>query len=199
MVEFLLMNFIYMKLKSFLSLLRIKEKMDSNILWITAAGLLPGILIAVIVYILIDKFLRNETLRREIEVRKISSSQIIPQKLAAYERMALFLERIKPTGLARRITPHSTSKNYETVLVQTIQSEWEHNLSQQIYVNPDSWKLIYSAKNATQNFIRQCAEDLGENTTAEQLQEYVIRKSISENAPSNDALLKLQVDIQGNL
>jgi len=151
------------------------------------------------VYVLINKFLTNETLRREIEVRKINNTQIIPQRLAAYERMALFLERIKPTGLARRVAPHSTAKNYEAILIQTIQGEWEHNLSQQIYVNPESWKLIYSAKNATQNFIRQCAQDLGEDVTAEQLQEHIIRKSISENAPSNDALLKLQVDIQGNL
>jgi hypothetical protein len=173
--------------------------MELDTFWNVLAMLLPGILIAGIVYFLIDRFLQNETLRREIEVRKIGNSQIIPQRLAAYERMALFLERIKPTGLARRVTPHSTAKNYESLLIQTVQSEWEHNLSQQIYVNPESWKLIYSAKNATQNFIRQCSADLGPDATAQQLQEYIITKSISENAPSNDALLKLQVDIQGNL
>ena len=173
--------------------------MDSSIFWTIIIALLPGILVAVISYGLIDKFLKNETFRREIEVRKINNSQIIPQRLAAYERMALFLERIKPTGMARRVSPQSNAKNYEAILIQTIQGEWEHNLSQQIYVNPDSWKLIYSAKNATQNFIRQCAMDLGAEASAEQLQEYIIKKSISENAPSSDALLKLQVDIQGNL
>ncbi len=173
--------------------------MDSNTLWTVIIALLPGILVAVIAYGLIDKFLKADTLRREIEVRKINNSQIIPQRLAAYERMALFLERIKHTGLTRRISPQSTAKNYEALLIQTVQGEWEHNLSQQIYVNPDSWKLIYSAKNATQNFIRQCVADLGSDATAEQLQEYIITKSIAENAPSNDALLKLQVDIQGNL
>ncbi|MBA5630160.1 DUF7935 family protein [Moheibacter lacus] len=173
--------------------------MDSNTMWTMVMALLPGILVAVIAYGLIDKFLKSETIRREIEVRKINTSQIIPQRLAAYERMALFLERIKPTGLTRRISPQSTAKNYEAILIQTIQGEWEHNLSQQIYVNPDSWKLIYSAKNATQNFIRQCAADLGEDASAADLQEYIIKRSISENAPSNDALLKIQVDIQGNL
>jgi len=160
--------------------------------------MIPALIVAGVVYLLIRNFLENENKRREIEVRKITNQQIIPQKLAAYERMALFLERIKPTGLTRRVSPLSTAKNYETILIQTIQSEWDHNLSQQIYINPDTWKLIYSAKNATQNFIRQCATELGEDATAEKLQEYIITKSISENAPSNDALLKLQVDIQGN-
>lgn len=165
---------------------------------IILACMIPALIVAGVVYLLIRNFLENENKRREIEVRKITNQQIIPQKLAAYERMALFLERIKPTGLTRRVSPLSTAKNYETILIQTIQSEWDHNLSQQIYINPDTWKLIYSAKNATQNFIRQCATELGEDATAEKLQEYIITKSISENAPSNDALLKLQVDIQGN-
>lgn len=170
-----------------------------NTVWIVVISLLPGILIAGLVYILVKQFLNNETARREIEVRKINNQQIVPQRLAAYERLALFLERIKPTGLTRRVSPQSTAKNYEAILIQTIQSEWEHNLSQQIYINPDSWKLIYSAKNATQNFIRQCAQDLENEASASDLQEYIIKKSISENAPSNGALLKLQVDIQGNL
>lgn len=170
-----------------------------DIVWVVLGTLVSGGVVAVVVYKLVDKFLKNENLRREIELRKGSNSQIIPQRLTAYERMALFLERIKPTGLARRVSPASTAKNYEILLIQTVQVEWEHNLSQQIYVNPDTWKLIYSAKNATQNFIRQCANDLGEDASAEKLQEYIITKSISENSPSNDALLKLAVDIQGNL
>ncbi|MFA5619472.1 MAG: hypothetical protein WDA08_04105 [Weeksellaceae bacterium] len=173
--------------------------MDSNIVWTVLIVLLPGILAALIAYFLVDRFLKNEAVRREIEVRKISTSQILPQRLQAYERMALFLERIKPTALVRRVSAESSAKNYEILLVQTVQSEWEHNLSQQIYVNPDTWKLIYSAKNATQTFIRACSMELEEEGTARDLQELIIRKAIAENSPSNDALLKLQVDIQGNL
>lgn len=168
-------------------------------MWFVLAMLMSGGVVAVVTYMIMDKFLKNETLRREIELRKLSNNQIMPQRLTAYERMALFLERIKPTGLARRVSPSSTAKNYEIILIQTIQAEWEHNLSQQIYINPETWKLIYSAKNATQNFIRQCVMDLGEEASAEKLQEHIITKSISENSPSNDALLKLAVDIQGNL
>jgi|26BtaG_2_1085354.scaffolds.fasta_scaffold00036_37 Na+-transporting NADH:ubiquinone oxidoreductase subunit NqrC len=173
--------------------------MDSTMLGTIVLALLPGILVAVLAYVLIEKFLNNENLRRKIEVQKIATTQITPQRLAAYERMALFLERIKPTALARRISAQSTAKNYEVLLIQTIQSEWEHNLSQQIYINPETWKIIYSAKNATQNFIRECVMDVGPEATAQELQEQIIQKSISDNIPSNGALLKLQVDIQGNL
>lgn len=171
--------------------------MDSNLLLTIVIALLPGVLVAVVVYFVIEKFLKNETLRREIEVRRINTDQVGPQRFAAYERMALFLERIKPTALVRRISAQSTAKNYEILIVQAIQSEWEHNLSQQIYVNPETWKIIYSAKNATQNFIRECVMEMDPEATAQQLQEHIIQKSINENVPSNGALLKLQVDIQG--
>lgn len=173
--------------------------MTSNLLMTLLIAMIPGLLVAGIAYLLIDKFLKSETFRREIEVRKINNSQIIPQRLAAYERLALFLERIKPTALVRRISADSSAKNYESTLIHTVQNEWEYNLSQQIYINPDTWKLIYSAKNATQNFVRECSMELGEDASAKELQEFIIKKSIAENSPSNDALLKLQVDIQGNL
>lgn len=173
--------------------------MNLDLIWTMLVNLLPGILIAVVAYLLIDKFLKSENFRREIEVRKINSSQIAPQRLAAYERLALFLERIKPTSLVRRISAESTAKKYEAVLIQTVQNEWEYNLSQQIYINPETWKIIYSSKNATQNFVRECSMELGEDASAKDLQEHIIKKSIAENAPSNGALLKLQVDIQGNM
>lgn len=173
--------------------------MNTNLLLTLLIALLPGLLVAAMAYLLIDKFLKNENLRREIEIRKINSSQVTPQRLAAYERLALFLERIKPTSLVRRISAESTAKNYESALIHTIQNEWEYNLSQQIYINPDTWKIIYSAKNATQNLVRECVIEIGPEGTAKELQEKIISKSIERNSPSNDALLKLQVDIQGNL
>lgn len=171
--------------------------MDTNTTLIVLISILPGILVAVIAYVLIEKFLNNENLRRQMEIQKISTDHITPQRLSAYERMALFLERIKPTAMIRRISAQSTAKNYEVLLIQAIQSEWEHNLSQQIYVSPETWKIIYSAKNATQNFIRECAVELGEDASAQELQEFIVKKSTAETSPSDGALLKIQVDIQG--
>lgn len=173
--------------------------MELNLFWLIGAMLLVGIVVAGLAYYIINSFLSNENRRREIEVRKVGNSQIIPQRLAAYERMALFLERIKPSALIRRVEAISTARNYEALLIQAVQGEWEHNLSQQIYVNPDTWKLIYSAKNATQNFVRECAAEMKPDASARELQEYIVQKSVAEGAPSNGALLKLQVDIQGNL
>ena len=158
----------------------------------------PSLIIAAVVYYLIDKFFKEEQLKREMTLRSTLAQNITPQKLQAYERMALFLERIRPTALVRRLQGYQTVKELEFAFIDTIQSEFEHNLSQQIYVNPETWKIIFSAKNSTQNFINECIKKLPENATVMQFQEEIIRSSIQDNNPSNYAMIYLQKDIQSN-
>lgn len=157
--------------------------------------ILPSVVVAVVVYILFSKFVKEENKRRELELRLKLAENTNPQRLQAYERMALFLERIRPTSLVRRVQSENV-KDLEYQLINIIQAEFEHNLSQQIYINPQTWKIIFSAKNTTQNFISECVKKLPEGATIQMLQEEIIRSSISEDNPSNYAMIYLQKDIQ---
>lgn len=156
---------------------------------------LPSVVVSVLVYYILDRFLKEENKKRELEVRLKLAQDTNPQRLQAYERMALFLERIRPTSLVRRVQSESV-KDLEYELINTIQVEFEHNLSQQIYINPQTWKIIFSAKNSTQNFISECVKKLPKNATVQMFQEEIIRSSISEDNPSNYAMIYLQKDIQ---
>lgn len=50
----------------------------------------------------------------------------------------------------------SSNKNdYESLLIASIEQEFEHNLSQQIYVSDECWSIISAAKNATIQLIRK--------------------------------------------
>ncbi len=72
---------------------------------------------------------------------------VLPLRLQAYERMALFLERIEPNQLVMRI--HSSGLNVaqeQNLLLTAIRSEFEHNLSQQIYISTPVWNQISGAK-----------------------------------------------------
>jgi hypothetical protein len=160
-----------------------------------AKYIIPSIVVAGVVYGILDKFFKEENKRREFDLRLKFAENTNPQRLQAYERMALFLERIRPTYLARRVQGDSV-KDFEYQLINTIQVEFEHNLSQQIYINPQTWKIIFSAKNSTQNFISECVKKLPENASVQMLQEEIIRSSISEDNPSNYAMIYLQKDIQ---
>ena len=68
-----------------------------------------------------------------LEASKGNRAAILPLRLQAYERMALFLERIDPNQLVMRIhTGGLTVSQEQNLLLTAIRSEFEHNLSQQI-------------------------------------------------------------------
>lgn len=160
--------------------------------------ILPMLVLGGVIYYLFDNFFKQETERRRLELKLKDRDLLTPQRLQAYERMALFLERIRPTHLTRRMDLAATSDAYEFVLVNAIQEEFDHNLSQQIYIHPETWKIIFSAKNATQNFIKQCRETAGKTANPEAFRAEIIRRSLEGNSASNSALLKLQADVQGD-
>lgn len=157
--------------------------------------LVPVLLIVAILYYYFEKILKaleNFSLHAESQ----TSSQLNVYQLQAYERMAIFLERIRPTQLARRVELLDNPNLYEYNLIKTIQEEYEHNVGQQIYIQPDTWQLILVAKNETQNFIKKSKENLDKNFSSEELREEILNQSIIKKAPSEEALLKLQKDIQ---
>ncbi len=98
--------------------------------------------------------------------------------------MALFLERISPSKLLIRVHPTSSNKeDYESLLIANIEQEFEHNLSQQIYVRDECWSIIIAAKNATIQLIRRAG--MSEKTdTADKLREVVLTELMDKQAPS---------------
>ncbi|WP_055425197.1 DUF7935 family protein [Apibacter mensalis] len=147
---------------------------------------------------MLTRFLQSEKDRRNFELRLKYSENIVPHKLQAYERMTLFLERIRPSSLIRRVNPTEDIKSYEFTLIETIQTEFEHNLAQQLYISPNSWKIILSAKNATQLLIKNTIEAKKESSIKE-IQEEIIKQSMEDASPSSTAILYLQKDIQNGI
>jgi hypothetical protein len=76
---------------------------------------------------------------------------------------------------------------YTNLLINTIEQEFEHNLSQQIYISEESWNIITSSKNATIQIIKEVALD--ETVLhAQMLREEVLKKIIKTTAPSAIAI-----------
>jgi len=116
----------------------------------------PSLITGLIAYYFFKEHTKNEDGRRRFLLHKDMQVSSLPIRLQAYERMALFLERITPTKLLVRVSPTSSNEeDYESLLIQNISQEFEHNLSQQIYVTDDCWNIIVAAKNATIQLIRK--------------------------------------------
>lgn len=113
--------------------------------------ILGTFLVAVIVFLTsffsVRMFIQNDERKRLLELKEHNKSVIAPIRLQAYERMAMFLERIEPNQLILRLNDGSTNNaGLRLLLIATIRSEFEHNLSQQIYLSTEVWDKICNAK-----------------------------------------------------
>lgn len=148
----------------------------------------PALVTGMIAYYFFKEHTNNEAGRRRFLLQKDLQINALPLRLQAYERMTLFLERISPNKLIVRITPTSSNKDsYESLLISTIENEFEHNLSQQIYLSDECWNIICAAKNATIQLIRKAAL-LEKTNSANKLREVILTEMMEKRAPSDAAL-----------
>lgn len=148
----------------------------------------PTLITGLIAYYFFKEHTKNEDGRRRFLLKKDMQVNAMPLRLQAYERMALFLERISPSKLLIRITPTSSDKNdYEALLIKSIEQEFEHNLSQQIYISDKCWSIVTTAKNATIQLVRK-ANMLEKTDTADKLREVVLTEMMERRSPSDAAL-----------
>ncbi len=156
---------------------------------------IPSIITGIIAYYFFREHTKNEDGRRRFLLKKDMQVNAMPLRLQAYERMALFLERISPSKLLIRIAPKNSNKaDYETLLIQSIEQEFEHNLSQQIYISDKCWSIATTAKNATIQLIRK-ASMLEKTDTANKLREVVLTEMMERRSPSDAALSFIKEEV----
>lgn len=158
-------------------------------------SLAPTVVVGLIAYHFFKEHLKNEDGRRRYLLQKDMQVNTMPVRLQAYERMVLFLERISPSKLLIRIAPIASDKSsYETLLIASIEQEFEHNLSQQIYISDDCWNIICAAKNATIQLVRKAAL-LEKTDSANKLREVVLTEMMEKHSPSSTALSYIKKEV----
>jgi hypothetical protein len=108
---------------------------------------IPALAVFAAAYFLVKRFLDNDQKRREHELKKSSLGAITPLKIQAFERIVIFLERINPNSLVVRVNKNGMSaRQLHLELVSAVKTEYEHNLSQQIYLSAGAWELVKTSK-----------------------------------------------------
>ena len=157
---------------------------------------LPALITGAVAYYSFQSFITSEENRRKFHLLKENQKQALPLKLQAYERLALFLERINPTKILIRVAPLSDSKvDYQNLLIQHIEQEYEHNLTQQIYVSDECWSMIVTAKNTIIQNIRKTVLN-PEITTSDKLRESILTNMFDSESVSSIALGYLKNEVK---
>lgn len=149
---------------------------------------LPALVVALVVYIMMRLHQQNNYKLKLLDLKSSNGKDIVPLKLQAYERLTLFVHRTSPEQIIPRVTqPGMTAKQLKVALIKTIQSEFEHNITQQVYVSNGVWGAVVAYKNTFANLIHAKAEELEEGKVA-----YDLGKLIIEEYIENEELMTPQ-------
>ena len=117
-------------------------------------------------------------------------------RLQAYERVVLFLERINPVQLLLRVQPNGLDpKSYATLLIHSIQTEYEHNITQQVYISNEGWEAVLKAKNSIMNIITSKSVTEG-ITSAEAMQKAIFEDVAQEEVATDIAIAILKNELK---
>jgi hypothetical protein len=160
--------------------------------------LVPASIVLYGAYLLVRMFIQKEINLKKLEVRSKTIETLLPNRLQAYERMALFLERISPQNLLVRLsTTGMTSKEFHQLLLSEIRNEYNHNVAQQVYMSEEVWNLIKNAKEDLILSINDAAGEMSMESTSLDLSRKIFEKSINKQVdPIAHALTELKKEIQ---
>lgn len=153
--------------------------------------ILPATAVFVAVYVVIKSFLADAQKKRDYELKKNTQGVVLPLKIQAYERLVIYLERIHPNSLVVRVNKNGmNSHQLQLELIKTIKSEYEHNLSQQIYLSAGSWELIKNAKEELIKLINISSTKVPQDTPSNELAMMIlnIAANLQKKLPNEVAL-----------
>ena len=158
---------------------------------------LPAAIVAYALFLVVRSFLNREFQTRVAQLKESTREQTLPLRLQAYERMAIFLERITPNQLIVRCNDGSfNAAQLQQIMLHSIREEFEHNLSQQIYISPAAWQQIANAKEAVIALINTAAQTVDAEANGLELAKAIFEEVIETGDRTAGALLALKQEAQ---
>lgn len=128
-----------------------------------------ALLLAIPFFILLRQYIHTIIKLKNDELRMMRVKGNAAAKLQAYERIALYLERIKPANLIQNFSADITPAQFVFLTEKNIQEEFDYNASQQLYLSKNAWENTVAAKNFITGILKNTLAELSATAT---LQDY---------------------------
>ncbi len=160
--------------------------------------IIPSLVVLLTVWLVLTQFFKNWEAQRNQNQRIQVQKEILPIRLQAYERISLFLERISIEKLLIRETEQlATVRTLHQKLVSSIRTEYDHNISQQIYVSDEAWKVVQMAKENGIKLINTAAQSLNPEDPALELSKTILTLQMQATAsPTQIALQIVKAEVR---
>ncbi|MBN2863615.1 MAG: hypothetical protein JXN62_10660 [Bacteroidales bacterium] len=158
---------------------------------------IPALLVLLTALLLLRSMIKNDQDKRKQELILQNSRIVTPIKLQAYERIVLFLERISLESLLIRVnSPGMTAAQLHSSLLTTIRSEFEHNLSQQIYMSAQAWEVVRNARSNMLKIINGEFEKIPKSASGMEFSKQLLEKIMElDKEPTRAAIDYLKNEI----
>lgn len=151
---------------------------------------IPGMLAFLAAYFVLKVYLDNQQKMQQLKMQQEQVQAGLPMRLQAYERLSLFCERIAIPSLLLRVRREGMSSGeLRIALLIAIQQEYEHNITQQVYVSSQLWEIIKLARDESINFISIVAEKVGGKAEGTELANMLIGLVNQQEAMAVDKAL----------
>lgn len=160
--------------------------------------LIPASMVVIVVRVMLKNHFDDVKSRANLEHSKEQKRDLRPLQMQAYERLILFLERIQPDSLMMRNQKQGMSaRALHTAMLRSIRHEYEHNLTQQLYVSEQAWKLVLMAKDEVTKVVNLSAAQLAEGSSSLDLGNQLLNVvSKVEKMPTDVAIFALKKEFQ---
>ncbi|MCG9912406.1 MAG: hypothetical protein MH137_14020 [Flavobacteriales bacterium] len=154
-----------------------------------AKYILPSVVTAGVIYFVFDSFYKKEERKRWVELKTETAKISLPVRMQAYERLVLLMERISPGTLVMRVnTSGLTGRQMHAELLKALRSEFDHNITQQVYISRTAWEAVKNAKEETVKLVNYAASTMDDNASGTDLAKTILEMTMKlENLPTQVA------------
>lgn len=129
---------------------------------------------------------------KTIELNKETRAHILPLRLQAHERLIIFVDRINPANLLVRL--HHQGIDLATLqagVLSEVRAEYQHNITQQLYVDPVTWAVVRKLKDDTIGMINNAAQGLPAGSNGIELSKAILQHMATIDENPYDLTLEL--------
>ncbi|MEO9482128.1 MAG: hypothetical protein ABJG47_01725 [Ekhidna sp.] len=152
---------------------------------------IPAALMLYLAYLLVRSFLQKQLDEIAFSVRQKNQEIVVPIRLQAYERIVLLLERITPSNLISRLSSSDyTAEEFQQILIHEIRNEFNHNLSQQVYMSDSAWTYVTTAVEQTISIVNSSTNSLDEKAKGFDLARAILENTAGEEMDTPKQAIK---------
>lgn len=149
----------------------------NHILEQAAALAIGGSVVALVVHYLFRSGQGEQTKPPTTASQSDTKSALDNLRLQAHERMVIYVDRINPANLLPRLFQNGLEvRALQLLATSEIKNEFQHNISQQLYVDANTWEVIRKLKDDTIAMVNTAAAQLPDTAAGLELSKMVLQQ-----------------------